>query len=105
MRDGRIDADDQIEGLDQGSGVGEIVQCVRPVVDAYSIQWCPRLRGGLALLQRYQTKTGDGREGRVMLKSDGTPAIRRMGARLLRPWRASPDKADLPAGQCGQAIP
>src|SRR5436305_11862910 len=51
MRDGGIDADDQIERTDESRRVGEVLKLVRPVEQAHSRRRRLSLGGGGAFLQ------------------------------------------------------
>ena len=105
MHDRGIDADHQIERLDQSGGIGEIVKFLGPVVQHHAVGRHASLRRRGAFLQRNQGKPRDDGERRVMRQRDGTPPIHRLSTGQPTEWRTSPDQPDLLARQSGETVP
>lgn len=90
MRDRCIDANDQIQSVDQICGICEIVQLIRPVEHNHPCGRPSRLGGWFNLLPRNQRKPGDDGQRSKKLHCDGTRLVHRIGSRLIGSWRTSP---------------
>ncbi len=90
MRDGGIDGEDQVEGVDEGGGVEEIVQLGLLDGDA----WCVDLSAGG--LQGDPGTSGKVEEGQERVEGDGSLAVASVGGVL--PDQAMPIRRGCVSG-------
>ena len=103
MRDRRIDADDEIEVLDESRRVGKVMQIVGEIVQLHAARWTGRLSRRRTFLQRDEADPGYVAERRQSVESDRAATSQENLARVIHS-PASPAESDPQAGKTGKPL-
>ena len=100
MCDRRIDADYEIEGLDESRRVGKVMQVVGEILQLHAARWTGSLSRRRTFLQRDEADAGYVAKRRQSVESDRAAAIEENLSRVVR-TPASPAESDPQTGKTG----
>src|ERR1700736_1111230 len=101
MYDRRIDADYEIQDLDEIRRVGKVMQVVGEILQLHAARWTGSLSRRRTFLQRDEADAGYVAKRRQSVESDRAAAIEENLPRFVRP-PASPAESDPQAGRTGK---